>query len=178
MSGRARRATRPTPCLFGATLGLRADCSRLTRACRHRAWAALPFGSLVLASGKPRSWAGVPRVSRRLGQGIASYEGKAAPTRATLQRGSGRFECSQRAGAEKSLDPRSSETIFPLFNFRDFAKSRFSKIENFEIFSIKVSASFLPFSTASTKQTSVSSDFLRPTLNPLRCWVLSLGASN
>ena len=28
MAGRARRATRPTPCHFGATLGLRADCGR------------------------------------------------------------------------------------------------------------------------------------------------------
>jgi hypothetical protein len=36
MSGRARRATRPTPCLFGATPGLRADCSRITRGCSHR----------------------------------------------------------------------------------------------------------------------------------------------
>jgi hypothetical protein len=45
MSGRARRATRPTSCLFGAALGrselvLRADFGR---------WAASPYGVLVSA---------------------------------------------------------------------------------------------------------------------------------
>ena len=84
MSGRARRATRPTPCLFGASLGLAP-----TAAFRARMWsfargAALPFGSLGLASGNTRSRAGVPRVSSTLWQGIARYDGKAAPTRATL----------------------------------------------------------------------------------------------
>jgi hypothetical protein len=46
--------------------------------------AALPFGSLGLASGNTRSRAGVPGASTTLWRGIARYDGKAAPTRATL----------------------------------------------------------------------------------------------
>jgi transposase len=63
----------------------------------------------------------------RRGRGIASYERQAAPTRATLQQAFGRFGRPQRAGAEKSLDPQSSEQIFPLLNFRDFANRDFPK---------------------------------------------------
>jgi hypothetical protein len=45
MMGRARRATRPTSCLFGAPLVLPADCDRW-RECGHCAPAVLPPGSL------------------------------------------------------------------------------------------------------------------------------------
>lgn len=84
MPGRARRATRPTPCLFGASLGLRADFSRLARECGHRTRGGFALGSLELASGKSWSRAGVPRVNEDARQGIPAYGGKAAPTRATL----------------------------------------------------------------------------------------------
>jgi hypothetical protein len=47
-----RSAPRSTPCLFGAPLTLRADCSRLARVVGIARVAALPFGSRVLASEK------------------------------------------------------------------------------------------------------------------------------
>ena len=84
MSGRARRATRPTPCLFGASLGLAPTAAFRARMWSNARVAALPFGSLGLASGNTRSRAGVPGASTTLWQGIARYDGKAAPTRATL----------------------------------------------------------------------------------------------
>jgi hypothetical protein len=86
--------------------------------------AALPIGSLELAWGNTRSRAGVPGASTTLWQGIARYDGKAAPTRATLhQARSGKRPFS---AAEKSLDRgRSSETslqfsVFTISRFDDF----------------------------------------------------------
>lgn len=69
MSGRARRATRPTSCLFGATLGLRADCDRTramvvlarVRSCPPALWGE-PSGTCPRSGGctnRPdRSWQG------------------------------------------------------------------------------------------------------------------------
>jgi hypothetical protein len=143
MSGRARRATRPTPCLFDATLGLRADYSRLTRACGHRARGGLALrlagarlgkdpGSGRCAKGKQQHW-----------QGIASYEGKAAPTRATLQRVQPRFDGSQRSGAEKSLDRKIERNEFlPFWNFEFQRIGNLSKL-NFRKFPIPLCISVL-----------------------------------
>jgi len=51
MSGRTRRATRPTSCLFGAPPELRDDCDRNTRI-GFRAPRSCPYGSLERAIGK------------------------------------------------------------------------------------------------------------------------------
>jgi hypothetical protein len=51
MSDRTRRATRPTSCLFGAPLELRADCDRNTRR-GLRVLRSCPYGSLERAVGK------------------------------------------------------------------------------------------------------------------------------
>lgn len=101
----------PDSVSFRRFAGARADCG-LPRAYVDIArGAALPFGSLGLASGNTRSRAGVPGASSTVWQGIARYDGKAAPTRATPhQVRSGKRSFS---AAEKSLDRgRSSETIF------------------------------------------------------------------
>jgi hypothetical protein len=133
MSGRARRATRPTPCLFGASLGLAPTAAFRARMWTHARGAALPFGSLGLASGNTRSRAGVPGASTTIRQGIPRYEGKAAPTRATLHRArSGKRPFS---AVEKSLDrSRSSETIlqfsvFTISCFDDFQIRDFSDFD-------------------------------------------------
>ena len=104
MSGRARRATRPTPCLFGATLGLRADCSRLTRACGHRARGGFALRLTGARLGKDPESGRCARGKQTLWQGIASYGGKAAPTRATLQQFDRGLAVLSDFGAEKSLD--------------------------------------------------------------------------
>ena len=132
MSGRARRATRPNSVSFRRFAGARADCGLPRAYVGIARGAALPCGSLVLASGNTRSRAGVPTVSSTLGQGIPRYDGKAAPTRATLhQARSGKRAFS---AAEKSLDRgRSSETISCSFPFSRFLVSTTFKFGIFQI---------------------------------------------
>jgi hypothetical protein len=120
----------PDSVSFRRFAGARADCGLPRAYVVIARGAALPFGSLGLASGNTRSRAGVPGASSTLWQGIARYDGKVAPTRATLhQARSGKRPFS---AAEKSLDRgRSSETIlqfsvlaiscFNDFQIRDFA---------------------------------------------------------
>ena len=113
----------PDSVSFRRFAGARADCG-LPRAYVDIArGAALPFGSLGLASGNTRSRAGVTGASTAIWQGIPTYDGKAAPTRATLhQAHSGKRPFS---AAEKSLDRgRSSETFFLATFFLDVLQIR------------------------------------------------------
>ena len=74
----------PDSVSFRRFAGARADCGLPRANVGIARGATLPFGSLELASGNTRSRAGVPTASTTLWQGIARYDGKAAPTRATL----------------------------------------------------------------------------------------------
>ena len=75
----------PDSVSFRRFAGARADCGLPRAYVVIARGAALPFGSLGLASGNTRSRAGVPGASTTIRQGIPRYDGKAAPTRATLQ---------------------------------------------------------------------------------------------
>jgi hypothetical protein len=132
MSGRARRATRPTPCLFGATLGLRADCSRLTRACGHRARGGFALRLAGARLGKDPGSGECTKGKQQLGQGIASYGGKAAPTRATRNKFNRGLDVLSVSAPKSRSIARSSETIFAVLKFlisadRKFSNSRFRK---------------------------------------------------
>ena len=115
----------PDSVSFRRFAGARADCGLPRAYVVIARGAALPFGSLGLASGNTRSRAGVPGASSTLWQGIARYDGKAAPTRATLhQARSGKRSFS---AAERSLDRgRSSETIFLATFFLQLFSRRFT----------------------------------------------------
>ena len=133
MSGRARRATRPNSVSFRRFAGARADCGRSARVCGHRARGGLALRLAGAGLGKyPEVGRVCQRVSSTLGQGIARYDGKAAPTRATLhQARSGKRAFS---AAEKSLDRgRSSETISCSFPFSRFLVSTTFKFGIFQI---------------------------------------------
>ena len=76
MSGRARRATRPTPCLFGAALGLAPTAAFRARMWTSRAGRPCPSARW----GSPREIPGVGRVCReqapRYDRGYRHTEGK------------------------------------------------------------------------------------------------------
>jgi len=130
MAGRARRATRPTPCLFGATLGLRADCSRLTRACGHRARGGLALRLAGARLGKDPGSGRCTKGKQQLRQGIASYGGKAAPTRATLQQFNRSLTVLSDFAPKSRSISRSSETIFAVLTFWFFADQKISENRN------------------------------------------------
>ncbi|MGA8496627.1 MAG: hypothetical protein WB764_14180 [Xanthobacteraceae bacterium] len=93
--------------------------SRLTRACGQRAGGgfALRRAGKDLGSGRHIKGKQQPR------QGIARHEGKAAPTRATLDKFNRGFGRSPRFDAEKSLDRENKRNDFCVLGFFRFGRS-------------------------------------------------------
>ena len=111
----------PDSVSFRRFAGARADCGLPRANVDIARGAALPFGSLALASGNTRSRAGVPTASNTLWQGIARYDRKAAPTRATLQQST--------PESDRSRRPK-----FSIIRRRKVARSRSIERNNFAIF--------------------------------------------
>ena len=122
----------PDSVSFRRFAGARADCGLPRANVDIARGAALPFGSLALASGNTRSRAGVPTASSTVWQGIARYDGKAAPTRATLQQDdSGKRPFS---AAEVLDDRRPKNCSIAVDRAKQFLKVRDAQVlENREI---------------------------------------------
>ncbi len=121
--------------------------------CGHRARGGLALRLAGTRLGKDPGSGGCTKGKQRHRQGIASHEGKAAPTRATLKRVRSRVGCSQRIDAEKSLDRgRSSETIFCVLEILDFGQSEISENFRFCFYNRRSTAGMTKIATVSLSE--------------------------
>lgn len=127
MSGRARRATRPTACLFGR-VGTRADCDRRKRS-RVCGGLALRFAGTNL--GKPTQSGGCtkPKHQDRAGDNEIRRESSADardPTTGAQRAAAGAFDCGRQS---RSIVRDRANRTFAEIGFLTFRHLAFVKIE-------------------------------------------------